>query len=115
MQRLKPMHVARVRAELHTILESGPADSEFGVCFHMANALPPRIKYDYTRWAKQAITDWYLYTGDRTFPVPHPGYRNSPCDGYICAANVWVGEYGHNRRMYIGHLLMKLEVTHAEA
>lgn len=52
----------------------------------------------------KACEGWEYYTGDDTYPVAHPAYRDYS-NGYHMECNVWTGEYGRRRRELAGRLV----------
>lgn len=59
------------------------------------------------------FSDLEGYSGNPCFPVAHPD-RN-PCSGYFRCPNLYVGEYGNNRRALAGWLADKMEAKLKEA
>jgi hypothetical protein len=92
--------------ELKRLAEGGvpkAGDECLGICFILRNdrALPKQFK--------ESVYSWEHYSGNSTFPVPHPDFPDNPGKGFLNTDDLWIGEYGRLRRDLCRHFLKYLE------
>lgn len=83
-----------------------------GIC---GNILCDYIDWDVdNRLADELITaitlTWPKFSGDTSYPVPHPNYPGRPTEAYQQTNDLYVGEYGENRYQYFAYLVETLEI-----
>jgi hypothetical protein len=110
MNRLKPMHRARVRALLVDLNADTVKEPKYGVCAALHDALIGRRgAYDaYYSWAQTAVRAWPGFSGNTMYPIMHPKFH-SPRTGFKEYSGMWTGEYGRRRMDYIQFLIKCLD------
>ena len=99
-----------VLALLLQIRLDGPMYSRNGICDHIHKTLP--FTYNKTMpILEEMFYIWPLYSGDPTFPVPHP--EQDPDRAYLDTdGNIWDKntEYGRNRWSLLEHCISQLQI-----
>jgi hypothetical protein len=111
MQKLKPMHKAKIRAALSKIVHEGPNALDYGVRWELEYALTWPIYERYSDWAAAVILEWPEYSGEKQYPVPCtkpalvPKGYDHPAHWAYDFLPKWKGAYGSARHRYIAFLL----------
>jgi hypothetical protein len=107
-------HLNQVKQEVVALLldikVDGPMYSSNGICDQLTKTLP--FPYGIIlRVLEPCFYSWPLYSGDQTFPVPHP--TKSPENAYLdTKGNLWDKntEYGRNRWSLLEHCISQLQI-----
>jgi hypothetical protein len=97
-------------ALLLQIQVDGPVRSHSGICDHVTKVLP----FAYGKVMpilEEMFKSWPLYSGNETFPVPHP--EQDPEHAYLSTSgSIWDRdtEYGRNRWSLLEHCISQLQI-----
>lgn len=81
-----------------------------GLCLNLFGYLLSRkVCIDEKAFVRAAAESWPEYSGDPTFPVPHPSL--SARYAYIRTRDMWAGEYGDTRRRFCAHVADELRAA----
>ena len=92
------------------IQANGPFKAHTGLCDQLEKRLP--FAYGMVMpTLREMFYSWPLYSGDETFPVPHP--KLDPEVAYLSAeGSIWSkrSEYGRNRWSLLEHCISQLQI-----
>ena len=104
----------QVKQQMLTLLlqiqVDGPISNRRGICDQLTKRLP--FGYGVVmKSMEEMFKTWPLYSGDTTFPVPHP--EQDPDRAYLDTdGNIWDRdtEYGRNRWSLLEHCISQLQI-----
>ena len=97
-------------ALLLQIQMDGPKNPRTGICDQLTKTLPFAYRL-IMETMREMFISWPLYSGDDTFPVPHPEQDSDIA--YLCAeGTIWDRdtEYGRNRWSLLEHCISQLQI-----
>ena len=102
------MNTKSVIELLRDMLENGPTDPDFGICYNLTKATSAKYRSARTGVNGYNIViehspSWGFYSGDENYPVV---YQELP---YPKIAPLWEGEQLVLRQSLIKHIISKLE------
>ena len=80
----------------------------YGVCYNLYK----EFCYTFERLPEFFCSGWSEWSGDKTFPVPHPDYEAQY--GFYSSREHWKGEYGASRKRFCLYLVEQLKLMSDE-